>query len=91
MFYRASEQSEGSGLGLYIVKNAVEKLEGVVSVDSEPVRNNLPDRASEPKTKKLIFFLAVYEDCGSAYPEDEREFLLLSVRLYKNSRTGFVP
>ncbi|MBK7650565.1 MAG: ATP-binding protein [Flammeovirgaceae bacterium] len=28
MFYRASEQSEGSGLGLYIVKNAVEKLGG---------------------------------------------------------------
>jgi PAS domain S-box-containing protein len=36
MFYRASEQSEGSGLGLYIVKNAVEKLDGVVMVDSEP-------------------------------------------------------
>ncbi|MEJ0055466.1 MAG: HAMP domain-containing sensor histidine kinase [Bacteroidota bacterium] len=35
MFYRASDQSEGSGLGLYIVRNAVEKLGGNVKVDSE--------------------------------------------------------
>ncbi|MDZ7650818.1 MAG: ATP-binding protein [Cytophagales bacterium] len=35
MFYRASEQSEGSGLGLYIVKNAVEKLGGQLNVKSK--------------------------------------------------------
>ncbi|MBS1488043.1 MAG: PAS domain S-box protein [Bacteroidetes bacterium] len=34
MFYRASEQSDGSGLGLYIVKNAVEKLGGHLDVKS---------------------------------------------------------
>jgi signal transduction histidine kinase len=36
MFYRASEQSEGSGLGLYIVRNAVEKLGGQLTVASKP-------------------------------------------------------
>ena len=35
MFYRASNQSDGSGLGLYIVKNAIDKLGGSVSVNSE--------------------------------------------------------
>lgn len=36
MFYRATEQSDGSGIGLYIVKNAVEKLGGQISVSSKP-------------------------------------------------------
>jgi PAS domain S-box-containing protein len=35
MFVRASESSEGSGLGLYIVKNVLEKLGGEISVASE--------------------------------------------------------
>jgi PAS domain S-box-containing protein len=34
MFFRASENSEGSGLGLYIVKETLEKLNGEVSVQS---------------------------------------------------------
>ncbi len=34
MFVRASESSEGSGLGLYIVKNVLEKLQGDITVDS---------------------------------------------------------
>lgn len=36
MFYRASEISEGSGLGLYIVKNAIDKLKGSIAVESTP-------------------------------------------------------
>lgn len=35
MFFRASDRSDGSGLGLYIVKNAVDRLGGTINVQSE--------------------------------------------------------
>lgn len=35
MFFRANEKSDGSGLGLYIVKKAIEKLGGTVKMDSQ--------------------------------------------------------
>lgn len=35
MFYRATEKSEGAGLGLYIVRETVQKLGGTVEVQSE--------------------------------------------------------
>jgi PAS domain S-box-containing protein len=35
MFYRATDRSQGSGLGMYIVKQSVEKLHGKISFDSE--------------------------------------------------------
>jgi PAS domain S-box-containing protein len=35
MFFRATNKASGSGLGLYIVKEAVEKLGGSISIDSE--------------------------------------------------------
>ncbi len=35
MFYRATERSDGSGIGLYIVKNAVDKLNGRITVTSK--------------------------------------------------------
>jgi len=41
MFYRASDQSEGSGLGLYIVKNAIDKVGGKIAVESELNRGTL--------------------------------------------------
>lgn len=34
MFYRATEKSQGSGLGMYIVKQAVDRLKGSVKVKS---------------------------------------------------------
>ncbi|UKJ07898.1 sensor histidine kinase [Solitalea lacus] len=36
MFYRVSEKSTGSGLGLFIVKETVEKLTGSITLDSKP-------------------------------------------------------
>ena len=35
MFYRANEKSTGSGLGLYIVRNAVERLNGNIQLKSK--------------------------------------------------------
>lgn len=35
MFYRATDRSQGAGLGLYIVKEMVEKLSGAISIASE--------------------------------------------------------
>jgi signal transduction histidine kinase len=36
MFFRAAEDTEGTGLGLYIVKEALNKIKGIIFVDSEP-------------------------------------------------------
>lgn len=61
MFFRATDRSEGAGLGLYIVKETIDKLRGTISVDSvmgegttfnitipnEKVANNLK-KNSEP-------------------------------------------
>ena len=41
MFFRATELSEGSGIGLYIVKQAIEKLGGKVHVKSTPDQGSI--------------------------------------------------
>ena len=41
MFVRATERSTGSGLGLYIVKEVVDKLNGKISIKSEFGRGSL--------------------------------------------------
>lgn len=53
MFYRVSTKSLGSGLGLYIVKEAVEKLNGVIQLESETGKGTdfsirLPNLAHSP-------------------------------------------
>ena len=34
MFYRATDRSQGSGLGMYIVRQAIEKIDGTISLSS---------------------------------------------------------
>jgi len=36
MFYKASEDGSGTGLGLFVLKRAIERLKGDVIVKSEP-------------------------------------------------------
>ncbi len=41
MFYRASETNKGSGLGLYIVKETVDKLKGSITAKSTPGKETI--------------------------------------------------
>ena len=59
MFYRATDDNAGSGLGLYIVKESVEKLNGYIDLESEPgkgtvisleIPNNKPRGKSRPSS-----------------------------------------
>ena len=58
MFYRASEKSKGSGLGLYIVHEMVEKLNGNIKVNSDYGQGSqfiieLPDHTYTQKVGEL--------------------------------------
>ncbi|MEO1052029.1 MAG: PAS domain S-box protein [Bacteroidota bacterium] len=49
MFFRATEKSEGSGLGMYIVKQSVEKLNGHITINSKygqgtTIKVSIPNR-----------------------------------------------
>ncbi len=57
MFYRATDQQPGSGLGLYIVKETIAKLKGKVSVESQQGEGTtfkvyIPNLAKANKSKK---------------------------------------
>jgi PAS domain S-box-containing protein len=53
LFFRATDQSQGTGLGLFIVKDTVEKLKGSIDVDSEVGRGTtftitIPNQLYQP-------------------------------------------
>ncbi|WKN43840.1 sensor histidine kinase [Tunicatimonas pelagia] len=55
MFYRGHGHVKGSGLGLYIAKNAIEKIGGEITLKSQPflgteVSIYVPDEASQNPT-----------------------------------------
>ena len=59
MFFRATDQNAGSGLGLYIVKETVNKLKGNISLESElnkgtTLRMRLPNMGPSRGRKKVV-------------------------------------
>ena len=58
MFYRNSISSDGAGLGLYIVKQVVAKLNGSITLESAPGRGSkfivrIPNTPTEPQFRHL--------------------------------------
>lgn len=59
MFYRGTERSEGAGLGLYIVKEVVDRLHGTITVDSRLSEGTsftvrIPNLSPQAKTPENI-------------------------------------
>ncbi|MEZ4775053.1 MAG: PAS domain S-box protein [Bacteroidia bacterium] len=54
MFYRGNTLSKGSGLGLYLVKSALEKLNGTIELQSEPGAGTLFTVTIPPQEELLL-------------------------------------
>ncbi|HEY8937681.1 MAG TPA: ATP-binding protein [Cyclobacteriaceae bacterium] len=63
MFYRATVQSDGAGIGLFIVKETLEKLKGKITVESTPdegtlfivtIPNGIPQQTETAKALVVV-------------------------------------
>jgi PAS domain S-box-containing protein len=55
MFFRATEEAEGTGLGMYIVKQTIDKLGGTISIHSEGHQKGVEVRVEIPNQKSVVF------------------------------------
>ena len=58
MFFRATQNANGTGLGLYILKRSVDRLKGTVNIKSEvgigsTFTVKLPQQTSDPSSRKV--------------------------------------
>jgi signal transduction histidine kinase len=59
MFFRGTQGKDGAGLGLYIVHEAVEKLNGTVNINSRLHKGttfviDIPNASTNQKTKEYM-------------------------------------
>ena len=76
MFFRATDEFNGSGLGLYIVKETVEKLKGRITVRSK-MRVGSTFRVVLPNLKERFEAapkLDDYSDAQASYVTDDEMF-----------------
>jgi signal transduction histidine kinase len=74
MFFRGTDHSSGSGLGLYIVKSMVEKLSGEITFTSFPEKGSL-FKVGIPNKRASLFLqsgnaLRPYSSFGLAHAKD---------------------
>jgi signal transduction histidine kinase len=65
MFFRASEISNGSGLGLYIVKETLEKLKGEIEIESDlgkGTKVSIKVPQSKRRPKKIVEEVAISDN-----------------------------
>lgn len=64
MFYRGTEKSTGSGIGLYIVKEIIDKLKGNIQIQSDPGKGTtfIIDIPNYPGNEPRLFSLNSVED-----------------------------
>ncbi|MEQ8925729.1 MAG: ATP-binding protein [Fulvivirga sp.] len=64
MFFRGDEKSDGSGMGLYIVKHALEKIGGKIELDTE-YKLGTKFKVTIPSNHKVLVGLEILKEEGA--------------------------